>query len=141
MEEKKVKKQPKPVKRSVKNVVKNLVKENQRIHDYKSPFGVKFWNKILKDSKAYAKNNKVFEKNVIFVIERDYERYNRLLDDNNTSPEQKEILKEKIYQLSFFKSLKWKDMFNEAARLKEEYKGILWKNRTDYDPYNVKKEK
>lgn len=128
------------MRRRIKNVVKNLVKENQRVHDYKSPYGVKFWNKILKDSKAYAKNHKVFEKNVALVIEKDYNRYNQLLENEDIKDEQKEILKEKIFQLSFFMEKNWAEMFDDAARLKEEFQEIIWKNRVEFDPYNIKKE-
>ncbi len=115
----------KPVKRTKKNVIKNLVKENQRIHDYKSPFGVKFWNKILKDSKRYAKNNKVFDKNIPLVIERDYQYYNRCLE-TETDSEKIAVLKRKIFQLEFFLDDRWKSLFDENARLYPDKRDILW---------------
>lgn len=115
----------KPVKRTKKNVIKNLVKENQRIHDYKSPFGVKFWNKILKDSKNYAKNHKVFDKNLPLVIERDWEYYNRCLE-TETDPEKISILKRKLYQLSFFRDDSYKKLFDEEARLYDDKRDILY---------------
>lgn len=113
------------VKRTKKNVIKNLVKENQRIHDYKSPFGVKFWNKILKDSKSYAKNNKVFDKNIPLVIERDYKYYNSLLE-TETDEEKIKIIKRKMYQLEFFLTDEWKTLFDENARLYPDKREILW---------------
>lgn len=116
----------KPVKRTKKNVIKNLVKENQRIHDYESPFGVKFWNKILKDSKRYAKNNKVFDKNIPLVIEKDYEWYNKCLE-TETDPEKIKILERKLYQLEFFRTDEWKTLFDDNARLYPDKRMILWK--------------
>lgn len=118
----------KPVKRSCKNVVKNLVKENQRVHDYYSKFGVKFWNKILKDSKRYGRNNKVFDENVVRIIKEDYERYSKWLKEEEDE-EKKEILKEKLFQLEFFIDGRWKEMFNEDARLKSEFREILYLKR------------
>ena len=126
----------KPIKRSMKNTIKNLVKESQRVHDYKSPFGAKFWNKILKDSKFLAKNHKVFDKNLPPIVERDYERYNQLLE-TETDEKKIEVLKEKIYQLSFFVNGEWRNIIDMDARVKEEYKDIIWKNRTKEDPYNT----
>ena len=116
------------VKRSCKNVIKNLVKENQRVHDYYSKFGVKFWNKILKDSKKYSKNNKVFDENVVRIIKEDYEKYNKWLEEEDDE-EKKEILKEKIFQLEFFIDGRWEEMFNENARLKSEFREILYLKR------------
>ena len=118
------------VKRTKKNVIKNLVKENQRIHDYKSPFGVKFWNKILKDSKSYAKNNKVFDKNILLVIERDYKYYNSLLE-TEINEEKIAVIKRKIYQLEFFLTDEWKTLFDENARLYPDKRDILWVNKEE----------
>ena len=118
----------KRAKQTYKNVVKNLVKENQRIHDYESKFGVKFWNKILKDSKRYGRNNKVFDENVKRVIEEDYQRYNELIKET-AAEEQIEILKEKIFQLEFFMDGRWKNIINEKARLYPEYREILYLER------------
>lgn len=116
------------VKRNYKNVVKNLVKENQRIHDYDSKFGVKFWNKILKNSKRYGRNNKVFDQNVKRVIEEDYSRYKELLKEEKDS-EKIEVLKEKLFQLEFFVDGRWKNMIDEKARLYPEYREILYLER------------
>ena len=116
-------------KQTYKNVVKNLVKENQRIHDYESKFGVKFWNKILKDSKAYGRNNKVFDENVKKVIERDYERYKKILSAPIDDVQKREI-QEKLFQLSFFMNGEWRNMINAQARLYPEYRKILYKERS-----------
>ena len=113
----------KRAKQTFKNVIKNLVKENQRIHDYDSKFGVKFWNKILKDSKNYAKNHKVFDENVHKVVERDYEYYKRMIAAGG---EDVEIFKEKLFQLEFFVDGRWKDMIDAHARLYPEYREILY---------------
>jgi hypothetical protein len=121
----KKRKGPKPVKRTKKNVIKNLVKENQRIHDYDSPFGVKFWNKILKDSKYLAHNHKVFDKNLPTIIERDYAYYNRCLE-TETDEKKVEILKRKIYQLEYFLDDRWKTLFDDDARLKPDKREIIW---------------
>jgi hypothetical protein len=125
MEQQKKKGPKKPVKRVRKNVIKNLVKENQRIHDYDSPFGVKFWNKILKDSKYLAKNHKVFDKNLPAIIERDYEYYNRCLEEE-TDPNKIYILKRKIYQLEYFLDDRWRTLFDDDARLYPDKRDILW---------------
>lgn len=111
-------------KQTYKNVVKNLVKENQRIHDYESKLGVKFWNKILKDSKRYGHNNKVFNENVKRIIEENYSYYNRILE--TAEGEEAEILKEKIFQLEFFIDGRWKNIIDEKARLYPEYREILY---------------
>lgn len=121
-------KQPKPLKRTCKNVIKNLVKENQRIHDYESDFGVKFWNKILKNSKRYAKNNKVFNENVVRVVQEDYERYTKILE-TETDTKKIENLKEKIFQLEFFMDGRWRHMIDEEARLYPEFREILYLER------------
>ena len=115
----------KPVKRTKKNVIKNLKKKKKKIHDYKSPYGVKFWNKILKDSKFYAKNHKVFDKNIPLVIERDWEYYHRCLE-TETDPEKIADLNRKIYQLSVFRTNEWKTFFDEAARLYPDKRNILY---------------
>ena len=113
----------KRAKQTFKNVIKNLVKENQRIHDYDSKFGVKFWNKILKDSKNYAKNHKVFDENVHKVVERDYEYYKRMVEAGG---EDVEIFKEKLFQLEFFIDGRWKDIIDAHARLYPQYREILY---------------
>ena len=90
MEQIKIKKERKPVKRNQKNVIKNLVKENQRIHDYISPFGVKFWNSILRETKNIdtKKRKKVRKENILIFVRKDkneqkggknheYKRFNR----------------------------------------------------------------
>lgn len=119
--------EPKRAKQTFKNVIKNLVKENQRIHDYESEFGVKFWNKILKDSKNYAKNHKVFDENVHKVVERDYEYYKRMIE---ASGDKVNIYKEKLFQLEFFIDGRWKDMIDAHARLYPEFREILYMERS-----------
>ena len=131
-------KTPPRAKQTFKNVIKNLVKENQRIHDYESPFGVKFWNRILYDSKFYAKNHKVFDPNVHTVVERDYAYYKRMLEEE-TDPEKIEIFKEKLFQLEFFIDGRWKDMFDPYARLYPEYREILYMIRKGEATYTEKK--
>ena len=116
------------VKRTKKNVIKNLVKENQRIHDYDSPFGVRFWNKILKDSKAFSRNNKVFDRNIPTVIERAYDRYRKALKTETDSLKKYE-LEQFLFQLEYFMTEEWRTLFNDDARLKEEKEKIIWKNR------------
>ena len=116
----------------MKNVVKNLVKENQRIGDYKSPYGVKFWNSILKVAKELdTRKHKVREENMQEAIDRVYRAVNlkiQLLNPN--SEEERELIKKlerQKYQLSFFRTDEWKNMFIvETARLKKEYRKILW---------------
>lgn len=115
----------KRAKQTFKNVIKNLVKENQRIHDYDSKYGVKFWNKILKDSKNYAKNHKVFDENVHTVVERDYKRYQEALL-TETDPDKIKDLKEKLFQLEFFIDGRWKEIIDATARLYPEYREILY---------------
>ena len=105
------------VKRTKKNVIKNLVKENQRIHDYDSPFGVRFWNKILKDSKAFSRNNKVA-----------YDRYRKALKTETDSSKRYE-LEQFLFQLEYFMTEKWRTLFNDDARLKEGKEKVIWKNR------------
>lgn len=112
-------------KQTFKNVIKNLVKENQRIHDYKSPYGVKFWNKILRDSKSYAKNHKVFDENVHKVVERDYAYYTRMLQEE-TDSEKLKMFQRKKFQLEFFMDGRWKSMIDAAAHLYPEFKEILY---------------
>lgn len=131
---------PPRAKQTFKNVIKNLVKENQRIHDYESPFGVKFWNKILRDSKFYAKNHKVFEENVHKVVERDYQYYLRMLEEE-TDPAKLEIFKQKLFQLSFFVDGRWKQMIDPYARLYPEFREILYKVKIGETPYIERKEK
>lgn len=128
-----------PSKVTQKNVIKNLVKENQRIHDYKSPFGVKFWNKILRDSKAYGHNHKVFSENIMIVINKDYERYTKMLE-TETDSEKIEVLERKIYQLSFFLDDRWKNLIDRpTARLYPDKRDILWKeNAVDKEKYERK---
>nr|DAS64483.1 MAG TPA: hypothetical protein [Caudoviricetes sp.] len=116
------------VKRTKKNVIKNLVKENQRIHDYDSPFGVRFWNKILKDSKAFSRNNKVFDRNIPTVIERAYDRYRKALKTETDSLKKYE-LEQFLFQLEYFMTEEWRTLFNDDARLKEGKEKIIWKNR------------
>lgn len=128
MEEKKAKKERKPVKRTKKNVIKNLVKENQRIHDYNSPFGVRFWNKILRDTKPFGHRHKVFDKNIPIVIERANERWSKQLE-TETDPIKVYELKQMLYQINFFLTDEWKDFFDEDARLKPEHREILWLER------------
>ena len=59
-----------------KNVIKNMVKQNQRLLDYKSPFGVKFWNYILRQTKERdtKKRKKVRKENIqsTIIALRDY---------------------------------------------------------------------
>lgn len=119
--------EPKRAKQTFKNVIKNLVKENQRIHDYESEFGVKFWNKILKDSKNYAKNHKVFDENVHKVVERDYEYYKKMIEAGG---DKVNIYKEKLFQLEFFIDGRWKDMIDAHARLYPEFREILYMERS-----------
>ena len=114
----------KRAKQTFKNVVKNLVKENQRIHDYKSKFGVKFWNKILKDSKNY---HKVFDENVHKVVERDYEYYKKMIEAGG---DKVDIYKEKLFQLEFFIDGRWKNMIDTNARLYPEFREILYLERS-----------
>ena len=116
----------KRTKQTFKNVIKNLVKENQRIHDYESEFGVKFWNKILKDSKNYAKNHKVFDENVHKVVERDYNYYKRMIEAGG---DKVDIYKEKLFQLEFFIDGRWKNMIDAHARLYPEFREILYLER------------
>ena len=82
----------KPVKRTMKNVIKNLVKQNQRFHDYKSPFGVKFWNMILKDTKIIdtKKRKKVRKENVFAAIEKDVAYWTRCINDEALEENKKE---------------------------------------------------
>lgn len=117
----------KRAKQTFKNVIKNLVKENQRIHDYESEFGVKFWNKILKDSKNYAKNHKVFDENVHKVVERDYNYYKRMIEAGG---DKVDIYKEKLFQLEFFIDGRWKNMIDTNARLYPEFREILYLERS-----------
>lgn len=129
---------PPRAKQTFKNVIKNLVKENQRIHDYDSKFGVKFWNRILYDSKFYAKNHKVFDENVHKVIERDYAYYKRMLEEE-TDPQKLEIFREKLFQLEFFIDDRWKEMIDPYARLYPEYREILYMIRKGQAEYREKK--
>lgn len=133
----KQKKTPPRAKQTFKNVIKNLVKENQRIHDYKSKFGVKFWNKILYDSKFYAKNHKVFDENVHKVVERDYQYYQKRLKEE-TDPTQIEILKEKIFQLEPFIDGRWKEMIDPYARLYPKFRKMLYLVRKGKVEYGTK---
>lgn len=43
---------------TMKRTVSNRTKDAQRAHDYKSPYGVKFWNKLLREGKMAAANKK-----------------------------------------------------------------------------------
>ena len=121
----KPKKIPPRAKQTFKNVIKNLVKENQRIHDYKSPYGVKFWNRILYDSKFYAKNHKVFDGNVHKVVERDYAYYQRMINEE-TDEAKLAMFKRKLFQLEFFMDGRWKEMIDPYARLYPKYREILF---------------
>lgn len=129
----------KRAKQTFKNVIKNLVKENQRIHDYDSKYGVKFWNKILKDSKFYVKNHKVFDENVHKVVERDYAYYLRELEKEDLTAEKRQEFNEKIYQLSFFINGEWKNMIDANARLYPQYRNILYLIRENKAEYREKK--
>lgn len=124
---------PKPVKRTRKNVIKNLVKENQRIHDYNSPFGVKYWNEILFQSKSFAKNRKVFDKNLVPTLEKIKAYWLRCLEENPNEQQYYE-LKQKLWQVDILLSdTKWKELFDENARLKPEARKILWVERCGND--------
>lgn len=128
--EQKIKKERKPVKRNQKNVIKNLVKENQRIHDYISPFGVKFWNSILRETKNIdtKKRKKVRKENVATAINKVREYFERCLETETDEIKIYE-LKEKIFQLSIFKTDEWKTLFNDEARLNESKRYIIWWER------------
>lgn len=121
----------KPVKRVQKNVIKCLVKENQRIHDYCSPFGVKFWNQILRESKYLAKNHKVFDKNVEIVLKRRYEYYLRELAKEDLPERIRLIIERQAWQLSLFQNDEWKYLIQDAGRLYPNKIGILWKETYD----------
>lgn len=127
------------MKRTKKNTIKNLVKENQRIHDYISPFGVKFWNKILKDSKAFSRNNKVFDMNLPVVIDRAYDRYEKALEVE-TDRVKRYQYEQFLFQLSYFMTEEWRDLFDENARLKENKRKIIWKERCtdEWNEYYIK---
>lgn len=66
-----------------KNVIKNMVKHNQRLHDYKSPFGVKFWNYILRQTKERdtKKRKKVRKENIYSTIIALREYWTRKIDE------------------------------------------------------------
>lgn len=123
-------KKRKPIKCNQKNVIKNLVKENQRIHDYISPFGVKFWNSILRETKNIdtKKRKKVRKENVVAAIDKMREYFKKCLETETNEIKIYE-LKEKIFQLNIFKTNEWKTLFNGEARLNEDKRYIIWWER------------
>lgn len=125
----------KPVKRVQKNVIKCLVKENQRVHDYISPWGVKFWNGLLKESKYLAKNHKVFDKNVAVVLERRYQYYLRELAKDDLPASKRLIIERQAWMLSLFQTDEWRYLIQDAGRLYDEKRQILWKQSLEADEW------
>ena len=71
-----------------KNVIKNMVQHNQRLLDYKSPFGVKFWNYILRQTKERdtKKRKKVRKENIqstIIALREFEEKVKLIFTDEN----------------------------------------------------------
>lgn len=115
----------KPVKRNEKNVLKCLVKENQRIHDYRSPLGVKFWNQILFEAKCIAPNRKPYPKNMRPAIEKHYAYVCRMVNEEQDELK-RFIFMRQVWMLGLFMSDEWKYLFTDTGRLYPEKRGILW---------------
>lgn len=120
----------KPVKRTMKNVIKNLVKQNQRLNDYKSPFGVKFWNMILKDTKIIdtKKRKKVRKENVMAAIEKDVTYWTRCINDEKLTDKEKEKFKIYMELIKPFLCNDWKFLLDDETAHPKKWIEKEWFN-------------
>lgn len=129
----------------MKNVIKNLVKECQRRLDYKSPFGVKFWNQILRDTKNIdtKKRKKVRKENIKAAIDRDVAYWTRCIEDKTFDSAKKEKFKIYLELIEPFLSEDWRYLIDMETRRPLKWDERKWFNERigDYQTYYVFKPK
>lgn len=71
---------------SLRTATKNRTKDAQRANDYNSPYGVKFWNRLLREGKMKAKNKKCNDQTLWDAFCHNYQYWGEALK-TETNPE------------------------------------------------------
>lgn len=91
----------------MKKAMKDKVKDGQRANDYGKEGAVVFWNKLLREAKLMAPNKKASDIELPIVVKRNYERWENLIQNDDTPPEKKELYTKYLDWLLPFYNGEW----------------------------------